>query len=39
MKYSGKKIIKEGSNDIDIGAEEKYLGSCWSCWYLKTELE
>ena len=38
LKYSGKKIIKEGNDEIDIGAEEKYLGSCWGCWYSKEEL-
>jgi thymidine kinase len=25
-------IVREGSGDIDIGAEEKYAAMCWSCW-------
>ena len=27
-----KHIIREGSCDIDLGAEEKYQAMCWSCW-------
>lgn len=30
---AGDKIfIKNGTGDIDIGAEEKYTALCWSCW-------
>jgi len=25
-------LIKDGSSDPDIGAEEKYRAMCWSCW-------
>ena len=32
------KIIKDGSDKIDLGAEDKYLSSCWYCWYSKDEL-
>jgi thymidine kinase len=38
MKYSNNKIIREGTNEIDIGSEEKYLGTCWDCWFYKTEI-
>lgn len=38
LKYSNGKIIKDGSDEIDIGAEEKYLSSCWKCWYEKNTL-
>ena len=38
LKYSNNKIIKEGTNEIDLGSEEKYLGSCWYCWYNKNEI-
>jgi len=27
-----KKILKEGSSDIDLGAENKYQAMCWKCW-------
>lgn len=27
-----KTIIKNGSNEIDLGAEEKYIPICWNCW-------
>ena len=27
--------VAEGSNDIDLGAEEKYIGVCWKCWVNK----
>uniref|UniRef100_A0A6C0D273 thymidine kinase n=1 Tax=viral metagenome TaxID=1070528 RepID=A0A6C0D273_9ZZZZ len=26
------KVIKDGSNVIDIGGDEKYLSTCWFCW-------
>lgn len=32
LKYKGKEIIKEGSDEPDIGDENKYLSSCWFCW-------
>jgi len=38
LKYSNKKIIKDGTDEIDLGAEEKYLSSCWYCWYSKNEI-
>lgn len=28
----GKIITKEGSDDIDLGGEEKYQPLCWHCW-------
>ena len=27
-----KKIIKDGSSDLDLGCEEKYIPVCWNCW-------
>jgi thymidine kinase len=39
MKYSSDgQIIREGSNDIELGLEEKYLGCCWQCWYYKRNI-
>lgn len=38
LKHCDGKIIKQGSSDIDIGAEEKYLSSCWECWHQKIEI-
>jgi len=38
LKHNNGKIIKDGSPKIDLGAEDKYLSSCWHCWYLKDEL-
>lgn len=35
LKHIDGKIIKEGSDEIDVGAEEKYLSSCWNCWKTK----
>jgi thymidine kinase len=39
MKYveeDGKIIqVSDGSDDIDLGAEEKYIGVCWKCWMTK----
>lgn len=35
LKHCNGKIIKDGSNEIDIGSEEKYLSSCWRCWNSK----
>jgi thymidine kinase len=30
---SGEKtIIRNGSTEIDLGAEEKYIPICWNCW-------
>lgn len=26
------KAIKNGSNEPDLGAEDKYMGVCWVCW-------
>jgi thymidine kinase len=26
-------IIREGSDDIDLGAEDKYVSLCWNCWH------
>lgn len=38
LKHNNGKIIKDGSDKIDLGAEDKYLSSCWYCWYSKSEL-
>ncbi len=38
LKYLNNKIIKEGADEIDLGSEEKYLSSCWNCWYIKNDL-
>lgn len=38
LKHNNGKIIKDGSDKIDLGAEDKYLSSCWHCWYIKDEL-
>lgn len=32
MRQSDKVIVKEGSDDIELGAEEKYISLCWKCW-------
>lgn len=29
---NGKTIIKNGTEAIDLGAEEKYQAMCWTCW-------
>jgi thymidine kinase len=26
-------IIREGSDEIDLGAEDKYVSLCWNCWH------
>jgi thymidine kinase len=26
-------IIREGSDEIDLGAEDKYVSMCWKCWH------
>lgn len=31
-------IIKDGSDEVDLGAEDKYLGSCWHCWYSREKI-
>ena len=38
MKHSNGKIIKEGKSDIELGTEEKYLSSCWKCWFEKETI-
>lgn len=38
LKHLNGKIIKDGSSDIEIGAEERYLSSCWKCWHEKNEI-
>ena len=38
LKHLDGVIIKDGSGKIDIGAEEKYMSSCWACWYNKTTV-
>ena len=38
FKHRDGKIIKTGNNDVDLGAEEKYLSSCWKCWNEKDSL-
>jgi len=37
FKHLNGNIIKEGSDQIDVGAEEKYLSCCWKC-YNKREV-
>ena len=32
------KIIKDGSDEVDLGAEDKYLGSCWFCWQSREKI-
>ena len=39
MKYIDNKIIKDGTDDIELGAEDKYLGVCWNCWFYKTIIQ
>jgi thymidine kinase len=31
-KFVNNKIIKTGTEIIDIGAEDKYISLCWNCW-------
>jgi len=31
-KFIDNGIVKEGSSEPDLGAEEKYIAMCWSCW-------
>ena len=31
-KFTGSKIIKEGSSKPDLGMEDKYQAMCWACW-------
>ena len=31
-KNTNKCIVKEGTNDIDLGFEDKYQSLCWNCW-------
>lgn len=38
LKYRGNNIIKGGDSVIDIGGEDKYMSSCWHCWYTKQQL-
>jgi len=38
LKHNNGKIVKDGSDKIDLGAEDKYLSSCWFCWYSKEEI-
>ena len=35
-KKVGNRIIKDGSNEIDLGTEEKYIALCWECWNSKS---
>jgi thymidine kinase len=35
FKHSNGKIIKNGNDDIDLGAEDKYLCACYECWFNK----
>lgn len=37
-KYNNNRIIKDGSDDIDLGYEDKYICSCHECWYNKSIL-
>jgi len=32
MRHAEKVIVVEGSDEIELGAEEKYISLCWSCW-------
>ena len=38
LKHVDGNIVKDGDNEIELGTEEKYLSSCWVCWFTKTEL-
>jgi thymidine kinase len=31
-------IIKDGNDEVDLGAEDKYLGSCWFCWCSREKI-
>ena len=31
-----KKIVREGSSSIDLGAENKYQPMCWKCWTISS---
>jgi len=35
MKHSNGKVIRHGGDYIELGAEEKYLSTCWKCWFEK----
>jgi thymidine kinase len=32
MKHNNGKSVKDGSDVIDLGCENKYLAVCWKCW-------
>jgi hypothetical protein len=32
MKHLNGEKIKDGSDEPEIGSEEKYLAVCWKCW-------
>jgi len=36
FKHRDGKIIKSGNDDIDLGADDKYLCACYECWYNKS---
>jgi thymidine kinase len=38
LKHKNNIIIKDGNNDIELGAEDKYLCSCHECWFNKSIL-
>ena len=38
FKHINGKIIKDGSDDVDLGTEEKYLCSCYECWFNRTNI-
>ena len=38
LKYKDNIIIKNGTDDIDLGTEEKYLCSCYECWDNKNQI-
>jgi len=38
LKFRNNLIIKDGSNDIELGTEDKYLCSCFQCWNNKITI-
>jgi thymidine kinase len=39
MKHNNGQIITEGTDEPDLGTEDKYLAVCWKCWYNFTTLK
>jgi thymidine kinase len=38
LKYRNNLIVKEGSDEIELGTEDKYLCSCFECWNKKETI-